>query len=60
MPVGYGGGIRTVEDAKKLFAIGVEKVVLNTNAVLNFDLVKSIADKFGNQSVVFSLDVKRA
>jgi len=60
MPVGYGGGIKTVEDAKKLFAIGIEKVVLNTNAVLNFDLVKSLADKFGSQSVVFSLDVKRS
>ncbi|HPT59630.1 MAG TPA: AglZ/HisF2 family acetamidino modification protein [Fervidobacterium sp.] len=60
MPVGYGGGIKTVEDAKRLFTIGIEKVVLNTNAVLNFDLVKSLADKFGSQSVVFSLDVKRA
>jgi len=59
MPVGYGGGIKTVEDAKRLFTIGIEKVVLNTNAVLNFDLVKSLADKFGSQSVVFSLDVKR-
>jgi len=59
MPVGYGGGIKTVEDAKRLFAIGIEKVVLNTNAVLNFDLVRSLADKFGSQSVVFSLDVKR-
>ena len=60
MPVGYGGGIKTVEDAKRLFTIGIEKVVLNTNAVLNFDLVKSLADKFGSQSVVFSLDVKRS
>ena len=59
MPIGYGGGIKSLEDAKNLFSIGVEKIVLNTYAVLNFDLVKSLVDKYGSQSVVFSLDVKK-
>ena len=59
MPIGYGGGIKSLEEAQKLFSIGVEKIVLNTYAVLNFDLVKSLVDKYGSQSVVFSLDVKK-
>lgn len=59
MPVGYGGGIKSYDDAKKLFSIGIEKVVLNTNAVLNFDLIKKLVDAFGSQSIVFSLDVKK-
>ena len=59
MPVGYGGGIKSVEDAKKLFAIGVEKVVLNTNAVLNPKIIEELVEVFGSQSVVFSLDVKK-
>lgn len=59
MPVSYGGGIKTVEDAKKLFALGVEKIVLNTNAVLNPDLVRELVDVFGSQSIIFSLDVKK-
>lgn len=59
MPVGYGGGIKTVEDARKLFAIGIEKVILNTHAVLNFALVKRLVNDFGSQSIIFSLDVKK-
>ncbi len=58
MPLAYGGGIKSYEEAKKLINLGVEKIVLNTYAVLNFDLVRKLADKFGSQSVVFSLDVK--
>jgi len=59
MPLGYGGGIKSVEDARKLFSIGIEKVILNTNAILNFDLIKELVDIFGSQSVVFCLDVKK-
>jgi len=59
VPLAYGGGIRTFEDAKKLFKIGVEKVVLNTYAILNPKLIEEIANAFGTQSVVFSLDVKK-
>lgn len=60
MPIGYGGGIRTVDDAKKLFALGIEKVVLNTKAFENPELIAKIASISGSQSVVVSLDVKKS
>lgn len=59
MPIGYGGGIRSLEDVEKLFYLGIEKVVLNTSAILNIQLVLSIVERFGSQSVIFSLDVKQ-
>jgi len=59
MPIGYGGGVSSIDDAKKLFKIGIEKIVLNTNAILNFQLVEELVRYFGSQSVVFSLDVKK-
>ena len=60
MPLGYGGGIRTLEDVKKLLAIGVEKIVLNTSAVENPSLIRAAADYAGSLAVVISLDVKKA
>ncbi len=60
MPIAYGGGIKTLKDAQKLFSLGIEKVVLNTSAIENFDLVKKLVDSYGSQSVVFSLDVKKS
>lgn len=59
MPLGYGGGIRTLEDVKKLLAIGVEKIVLNTSAVEKPVLIRAAADYAGSQAVVISLDVKK-
>ena len=59
MPLGYGGGIRTLEEVKKLLAIGVEKIVLNTSAVENPSLIRAVADYAGSQAVVISIDVKR-
>jgi len=59
MPIGYGGGVKSIEDAKNLFSIGIEKVILNTNAILNSNLIKELVDVFGSQSIVFSLDVKK-
>jgi cyclase len=59
MPVAYGGGIRSVDDARKIIHLGVEKIVLNTHAVENPDFVSEVADVLGNQSVVVSIDVKR-
>jgi imidazoleglycerol phosphate synthase cyclase subunit len=57
MPLAYGGGIRTIDDATKLFHSGVEKVVLNTSAIDSPSLVSSIANRFGSQAVVVSIDV---
>lgn len=59
MPLGYGGGIRDLNDVKKLLAIGVEKFVLNTSAVENPSLVREAADHAGSQAVVISIDVKK-
>lgn len=60
IPLCYGGGISNIEQIKKLFYTGVEKISLNTNAVLNFDLIKEAASIFGNQSIVVSIDVKKS
>ena len=59
MPLCYGGGVRTVEQATRLFSLGVEKVSLQTAALEDMNLLRSIADRFGSQSVIFSLDVQR-
>ena len=59
MPLCYGGGIKTVEQAIKILALGVEKVSLSAAAIQNPNLIKEIADKVGSQSVVVTLDVKR-
>jgi len=59
MPIAYGGGIKTLEDAQKLFNLGIEKVVLNTSAIENFNLVKKLVETYGSQSVVFCLDIKK-
>lgn len=58
MPLCYGGGIRTVEQAKRLFSLGVEKICLQTAALEDLSLITRVSDKFGNQSVVMSVDVK--
>ncbi|NEW60731.1 imidazole glycerol phosphate synthase subunit HisF [Sulfurovum sp. bin170] len=59
MPFSYGGGIRTLDDVKKLFDLGVEKVVLNTIACENLYFITQIADIYGSQSVIISIDVKK-
>lgn len=59
MPLSYGGGITTLEQASQLFHIGFEKVILNTSLVERPELVSEIAGRFGAQSVVASIDVKQ-
>jgi len=59
MPLGYGGGIRSLDDIKKLLSVGIEKVILNTAAVEDPALVRAAADYAGSQAVVISIDVKR-
>lgn len=59
MPLCYGGGVRTIEDMKTLYALGVEKISLNTRAIEEPALVRSAADQFGSQSVMVSMDVRR-
>jgi cyclase len=59
MPFCYGGGITTVEQAKKIISLGVEKVALSFSALNNISLCQEIGDVIGNQSVVVVLDVKK-
>lgn len=59
MPLSYGGGISSVEDAEDIFSIGFEKIIINTNAVISPQLVTRLAEKFGSQSIIGSLDVKK-
>jgi len=56
VPFSVGGGINTLEDAKFCFRFGAEKVVLGTSAVKNPKLISEIADVFGNQAVIVSVD----
>ncbi len=58
MPLGYGGGITTLDEAKKLFRLGFEKLIFNTTLVTNPILIKDVVAYAGAQSVVASIDVK--
>lgn len=58
MPVTVGGGIRTLEDIRKLLLSGADKVSINTAAVRDPDFVARAADKFGDQCIVVSVDAK--
>ena len=59
MPFCYGGGVTTVEQAKKIISLGAEKVALSHSAISNTNLLRSIAKEVGNQSVVVILDIKK-
>ena len=59
MPLSCGGGVKTIEQIRRLLAIGYEKVVLNTALVENPRLIQEAAGLVGSQSVVASIDVKR-
>ena len=58
MPLGYGGGIKDSDEAKKIFDIGFEKVSINTSAFLQPNLITDIAKIFGSQALVVSIDYK--
>ncbi|MDC1400418.1 AglZ/HisF2 family acetamidino modification protein [Polaribacter sp.] len=59
MPLAYGGGINNFEDAKKIFKTGIEKVIINTVVFEKPEFVTQLAEHFGNQAVVVSIDVKK-
>lgn len=59
MPMGYGGGVRTVEDIRQVILGGYEKVVLGTSAFDNPELVRNGASQVGAQSIVVSVDYKK-
>lgn len=59
IPMAYGGGVRTIDQMKALFQIGIEKVVLNSALVDSPDLVSQASNQFGMQAIVASIDVKK-
>ena len=58
MPCECGGGIRTLEDAKLLLESGLDRIILGTIAVENFDLVKELLDIYGDDRIVIGVDAK--
>jgi imidazole glycerol-phosphate synthase subunit HisF len=59
MPLCYGGGVRSLEQMRALYAAGVEKVAINTHAVEEPGFVRAAAEAFGSQGVVAAIDVAR-
>ncbi len=59
IPITVGGGIRSLDDAASVLRSGADKVALNSSAIKNPSLLTKIADRFGSQSVVLSIEAKR-
>jgi len=59
MPLTVGGGVRTVEDIRRLLASGADKVSINTAAVARRAFVKEAAERFGEQCIVVAIDAKK-
>lgn len=59
MPLCYGGGVRTAEQAKRIIGLGVEKVSISAAAVADPDLISRIAEEIGSQSVAVVLDARK-
>lgn len=59
MPVCYGGGVGSLADAERLIACGIEKVSINTAVLKRLELVNELVRRYGSQSVVVGIDVKR-
>jgi imidazole glycerol-phosphate synthase subunit HisF len=60
MPLTVGGGVRTLDDIRKLLLAGADKVSINTAAVKDPDFVRQAAEKFGSQCITVAVDAKRA
>ena len=59
MPLTVGGGVRSINDIRKLLLCGADKVSINTAAIRNPNLVKKSSNKFGNQCIVVAIDAKK-
>ena len=59
MPLGYGGGIRRIQDIERILSLGVEKIVINSYTIENPSFITAAADFAGSQAVVVSIDVKK-
>ena len=59
MPLSYGGGVRSVEQARRILNIGFEKVCINSAAFDDLGIVRAISEEFGAQAVIGSMDYKK-
>lgn len=59
IPCAVGGGIRSLEDAQKLFHSGADKIALNTAAVANPQLIEKLAKRYGSQAIILSIEAKK-
>lgn len=59
VPISIGGGLRTVEDVTRALDAGADKVAINTGAVHNLSLITAIANRFGSQCIIGSIEAKR-
>jgi cyclase len=59
IPFTVGGGIRSIDDIKRILRAGADKIALNTAAIENPDLLRAGADRFGNQCMVLAIDARR-
>lgn len=59
MPLCYGGGVKTAEQAERILSLGVEKVAISSAAIENPEIITEIAEQAGSQSVIVVLDVKK-
>ncbi len=60
MPFAYGGGLRTLEQARRIFGIGVEKIVLNSVIIDDPDFIRELVSIYGSQAIVAAIDVKKS
>lgn len=59
MPLTVGGGVRTIDDVHALLMVGADKVSMNTAAIEKPELIREVADRFGSQCAVVSIDARR-
>ena len=60
MPICYGGGIKTIEQAQKIFSLGVEKIAISSAIINDISLIEKMVEIVGSQSIVVVLDVKKS
>lgn len=59
MPLAYGGGIKTVDEIREILKVGVEKVIINTQAVENKDFIREAVERHGSSTICVSIDVRK-
>ncbi len=59
MPLSYGGGVKNLDQIREILSVGIEKIVLNTEAVKNPSIVKQSSEFFGASTIIVSIDVKK-